>query len=401
MLTLAMHMALTEPPPPVRPAIAVAAALLIVLPASILAGVLIADGRAVPVAVILPLALFVFPVVLGLRALWRAPRVGALAIDHGAVAVRLPGHEPFEAPLMALRVLRAAKVGLVVGTEERAMVIPRACLALPAADVVQAIHQALALHPEGAALSSFLWQRDQAAHAGERRPLAATYAVAAIIALVFALEILAGALTDGRVLLVLGAARRDLVFGGGGLELWRIPAAALMHGHVLHLVLNATTLLVLGPVLERWLSTWRYVLVLLGAALIGTGASAMLRTDVATVGLSGGLFGLLGALATTTVRYRTAPLLGPRLPARSWVILLVTNAAITLAPGVDAWAHVGGAIAGALIALPLTPSVRSGDGAPERVPSIVQEQPARVVAIMVIATYLFGLGGLVHAFVTR
>ena len=53
--------------------------------------------------------------------------------------------------------------------------------------------------------------------------------------------------------------------------------------------------------------------------------SALLRDDTATVGLSGGLFGMLGALAVTTWKYRRAPLVGPRLPMRSWIILVVAN----------------------------------------------------------------------------
>lgn len=389
-----MRTELKEPPPPVRPAIAVVGALLIVLPTSIGIVALLLDGRSVPAALIVPLALFLFPVVTGLRRLFRRRQVGELVLADGAIAVRLPGAVPLEAPLTSLRVLRAARVGLVVGTEDRAVLVPNASLPVPAADVVNAVHDALRTLPEGVALAAFLAERDRAAGAIERRPLVATHGVAAVIAVVFAIEILAGGLRDGRVLLELGAARRDLVLHDGGLGVWRIPAAALMHGHVLHLLLNATTLLVLGPVLERWLSKWRYLLVLLGGALIGTGASALLREDVATVGLSGGLFALLGALAVTTLRYRTAPLLGPRLPARSWVILLLTNAAITLAPGVDAWAHVGGALAGALIALPLTPSVRGG----ERVPSRVKEPSARAAAVVVVSVYVAGLVGMaLHA----
>ena len=384
-----MRIVLKEPPPPVRPAIAVVAAVFILVPATAAIVMRLLEGQSVPAALIVPVALFLFPVVTGMRGLFRKKREGALVVDAGEIAVDLPGAEPFRAALPSLSVLRAAKMGLVVGTEDRAIVVPKASLTVPAADVVTAVHEAL--RPAHEELSAFLARRDQAAGAIEKRPLVATYGVAAVIAFVFVAEVLAGAMSDGRVLIEMGAARRDLVIDGGW---WRIPAAALMHGHLLHLVLNATTLLVIGPVLERWLSKWRYLLVLLGGALIGTGASALFREDVATVGLSGGLFALLGALATTTLRYRKAPLIGPRLPLRSWLILLVTNAAITLAPGVDAWAHVGGAVAGALIALPLTPSVKDG----ERVPSRVKERAARIAALVVIAIYAAGLVGMgVHA----
>lgn len=420
MLTGAVQLELREPPPVVRPALAVVAGVFLLLPATVGLVAAAVTGEPVPTALLVPLVMFVVPVATGLRRLLRRKRpTGMLVVDAGRIRIDLPGQPIFDAALDELRVLRAAKVGLVVGSEARALVVPAASLGSKEAprrpadvvtailDDVRALPPTAALPEGGARLAAQLAERDAAAGAIEKRPLVVTWGIAAVIGAVFALEMAAGAMSDGRMLLALGAARRDLVVGGVDdvvpfLGAWRIPAAALMHGHLLHLALNAMSLLVLGPVLERWLVKWRYVLVLLGSALIGTGASALLRDDVATVGLSGGLFGMLGALAITTWKYRRAPLVGPRLPLRSWVILVVANGVLTAAPGVDAWAHVGGALAGALIAWPLTPSVRAlvVGGPLERVPSRVKEKVARVLAVVVLAIYVVGLAGIAHAFFT-
>lgn len=414
MLTRAVQVELREPPPVVRPWLAVVAGLLILLPS--LAGLVAAAvmNEPPPVGLLVPIMMFGVPVAAGLRRLLRrkAPS-GSLVVDHGRIRIDLPGSAAFDAALADLRVLRAAKAGLIIGVESRALVVPPGSLGpkaapLSPADVVaQLLDEVRALPPSaslpegGAALAELLAKRDAAAGAIEKRPLVVTWSVLAVLALVFALEIAAGAMTDRAALLALGAARRDLVVDDAfPLGLWRIPAAALLHGHLLHLALNAMSLMVLGPVLERWLAKWRFILVLLGAALIGTGASALLRTDVATVGLSGGLFGMLGALATTTLKYRRAPLVGPRLPLRSWIILVVANGVLTAAPGVDAWAHVVGALAGALIALPLTPSISAArsSGPPERVPSVVKEPVARALAVGVLVIFAIGVAGIVRAF---
>lgn len=394
-----MRIALKEPPPPVRPAIAVVGALLIVLPCVVGVATFLLDNKSVPTALVVLLALFLLPVLAGLRRLLRKPRAGELALHEDTIAVQLPGAPPLHAPLLSLRVLSASAGGLVIATEDRAVVVPSASLGISAVDVVTAVHVALRALPGGDALAALLSQREQAAGSVHKRPLLATYGVAVVLALVFAIELASGALSNSRALLDLGAARRDLILAQGGLGWWRIPAAALMHGSLLHLVMNGMTLLMLGPVLERWLSKWRFLVLLLGGALIGTGASALLRENSATVGLSGGLFALLGALLTTSLRYRSAPLTGPRLPARSWLVLVIANVAITLTPGVDAWAHVGGALAGALLALPLTPSLRRFAGrAPERVPSVVRETHARAAALAILALYLAGLVGMaLHA----
>jgi len=127
-------------------------------------------------------------------------------------------------------------------------------------------------------------------------------------------------------------------------EWWRLITSAFLHGGWLHIAFNMYVLYSLGPSLERLLGHSRYLVLYLMAALGGAVCSYAF-SDVMTVsvGASGAIFGLMGALvvAGRKLRYDITQVL----------VLLAVNFAIGfLAPGVDWKAHVGGLIVGAVVA---------------------------------------------------
>jgi membrane associated rhomboid family serine protease len=129
-----------------------------------------------------------------------------------------------------------------------------------------------------------------------------------------------------------------------GGEWWRLVTAAFLHGSFLHIAFNMYVLFALGPTLERILGHGRYLTLYVLAAL-GGGVASYAFSDVNTlsVGASGAIFGLMGALvvAGRRLRYDITQVL----------ILLVINVAIGfLSPGVDWRAHLGGLVTGAAVA---------------------------------------------------
>lgn len=129
-----------------------------------------------------------------------------------------------------------------------------------------------------------------------------------------------------------------------GGEWWRLVTSAFLHGSILHIAFNMYVLFVLGPPLERILGHARYLVLYLVAALGGSVASyAFSDIRTVSVGASGAIFGLMGALIVA----------GRRLKAdiRQVAVLLGINIVIGfIAPGVDWRAHLGGLITGAAIA---------------------------------------------------
>jgi len=129
-----------------------------------------------------------------------------------------------------------------------------------------------------------------------------------------------------------------------GGEWWRLVASAFLHGSFLHIAFNMYVLFVIGPTLERILGHSRFLLLYAFAAFGGAVASYVF-SDVRTVsvGASGAVFGLMGALVVAGQRLRY--------DIRQVLILLAINIVIGfVAPNIDWRAHLGGLVTGALVA---------------------------------------------------
>ena len=128
-------------------------------------------------------------------------------------------------------------------------------------------------------------------------------------------------------------------------EWWRLLTSAFLHGSILHLIFNMYVLFAFGPTLERILGHWRFVVLFLISALGGSVASYVF-SDVRTVsvGASGAIFGLMGALVIAGRRLR--------FDITQVLVLIGINIAIGFfSAGTDWRAHLGGLATGAAMAV--------------------------------------------------
>jgi membrane associated rhomboid family serine protease len=134
------------------------------------------------------------------------------------------------------------------------------------------------------------------------------------------------------------------VFIAVGGEWWRLITAAFLHGGLLHILFNMYALYLLGPAIERVLGSARFLVLYLVAALGGSAASFAFGSPASiSVGASGAIFGLMGALLIVGQRFRR--------DVTEVLVLLGVNFAIGfVVPSIDWRAHLGGAVAGALAA---------------------------------------------------
>jgi rhomboid protease GluP len=132
---------------------------------------------------------------------------------------------------------------------------------------------------------------------------------------------------------------------------WRIVTSAFLHGSDMHLLFNMIALFQVGTFVELIYGTPRMAIIYAVAGLIGGVAVTEYTPDVVTIGASGAIFGLFGALAVAGFR------LGER--GRSIMQqttgIIVINLAISLWPGsnISIADHVGGLIAGTFCGLVL------------------------------------------------
>ena len=140
-----------------------------------------------------------------------------------------------------------------------------------------------------------------------------------------------------------------------GQEPWRFVTAAFLHATggpfgLVHILFNMYALFLVGPYLEHLFGRLRFAALYLLSALGGSVAFELLTPDVtalgflsSTVGASGAVFGLFGALLVAQRRRR--------MPLQSVVGVLGINLMIGFfLPGIAWQAHLGGAVVGAAAA---------------------------------------------------
>jgi membrane associated rhomboid family serine protease len=128
-------------------------------------------------------------------------------------------------------------------------------------------------------------------------------------------------------------------------EWFRLVSSVFLHGSWLHLAFNMYVLYVLGPPLERLLGHARFLALFLIAGVGGAVASfAFSSINTVSVGASGAIFGLMGALVVAGRHLRA--------DVTQVLVLIGINVVIGfIAPGIDWRAHLGGLLTGAAVAL--------------------------------------------------
>jgi len=129
-------------------------------------------------------------------------------------------------------------------------------------------------------------------------------------------------------------------------EWWRLITSAFMHYGPFHLLINMYGLYFAGTLLERAIGHWRFLLLYLASGLAGSaGALAydalFQRPNALTLGASGALFGILGALFVLERR-------GHLSTEGQIAGLIVINLVFTLvfARFISVGGHVGGLLGG-------------------------------------------------------
>lgn len=166
--------------------------------------------------------------------------------------------------------------------------------------------------------------------------------IIALNAIVFVAMMIGGAGATGQG----GAVYENLVLWGPFVvqgEWWRLITGAFMHAGVVHIGSNMLLLWFLAQEMEAPLGREQFS-ALYAVSVMGGSLGVMVLSPISpTLGASGGVFGLMGALVVLQLRAKQNP----------WNSgiggLVVLNLILTFAvPGISAGGHLGGLLAGAL-----------------------------------------------------
>lgn len=148
-------------------------------------------------------------------------------------------------------------------------------------------------------------------------------------------------------LLAMGGNCGKLVFGKG--EVWRLLSCCFLHGGVSHLGMNMWCLLAFGRLLEKMAGTLSLIALFVVCGMGGAVCSAYANPKVVSVGASGAIFGLVGAMTTYAYcAFEKAPAHLLWKFMRQNVVFLLANLFIAfranrhLGASIDIIAHVGG-----------------------------------------------------------
>lgn len=151
------------------------------------------------------------------------------------------------------------------------------------------------------------------------------------------------------VAIQLGAYYKAFIVGAG--EFWRLLTCGFVHVDLWHLLVNMMSLYNLGMICEKFMGVRNYLIVLIGSILFGSLFVFIGSGNVVSVGLSGGLYGLMAALIVYGIESRI--IFQPAVRTQFIMIILI-NLMITMMPGVSLLAHLGGFVGGLLLSIILT-----------------------------------------------
>ncbi len=225
-----------------------------------------------------------------------------------------------------------------------------------------------------------------------RGPPRLTRLLAGVIGAVFAAQVLPGILQgigiQGGidVSAQVAGVNKEAVRAGAW---WLLLTGTMLHGHVLHFVMNILGFMALGRILEAFSHRAFVPLVFLLSAIGGSLASQLLLPGGLSVGSSGGILGLFGFLAVMAFRRRhlMPPGFGRAIAVDVGVIVMMGIVGYGM---IDNAAHGGGMLTGALLGLAAIPK----DGAepywdpPRWVQAAGHAALAEVILIAALAIFL-------------
>ena len=176
-----------------------------------------------------------------------------------------------------------------------------------------------------------------------RKKILITYIIIAICILMYIVTVLMG--LNNMNLLILGANNIELLKHG---QVYRLITYGFLHGSIIHLISNMYCLYVIGSQVENNLDKKRFLTIYFISMITG-GLLSALFNDGISIGASGAIFGLLGALLYFGFHFRLY--LSEALRTRI-IPVIILNLIIGFAvPGIDVACHIGGLIGGFLSAM--------------------------------------------------
>jgi rhomboid protease GluP len=149
---------------------------------------------------------------------------------------------------------------------------------------------------------------------------------------------------NNKVLIDFGALSKVLIEQG---QIWRLLTCAFLHSGLVHIACNMYSLYIIGPQIQQIFGESKYLIIYIISCITSSLLSYFMHTYGISVGASGGIFGLMGALLVFAIIKRH------KIQKRylsSLIQIIIINLFIGLSiENIDNFGHIGGLLGGVLI----------------------------------------------------
>mmetsp|Transcript_32820 Transcript_32820/g.128899 ORF Transcript_32820/g.128899 Transcript_32820/m.128899 type:complete len:188 (+) Transcript_32820:358-921(+) len=140
-------------------------------------------------------------------------------------------------------------------------------------------------------------------------------------------------------------------------QFYRLLTSMFLHGSLGHLLVNSLSTYSIGPSVESWFGKKRFIALYLFSGFCGNLMSFYFLPQP-SIGASGAVFGLLGALAFFLLRHRGL-IRGSERNLTRFAYVIAINFAMGLSPNsqIDNFGHLGGLLGGVMFSYLIGPNL--------------------------------------------
>lgn len=142
-------------------------------------------------------------------------------------------------------------------------------------------------------------------------------------------------------------------------QLYRLVSSCFLHADIIHIFFNMYALYVLGSQVESFFGRFKFLCIYFFSTITASLLSILLNINGVSIGASGAIFGLLGALLYFGYYFRVY--LGNTLVRQIVPIIVINLLFGFMVSSIDNFAHIGGLVGGALISMGLGIKSREGN----------------------------------------
>ena len=176
-----------------------------------------------------------------------------------------------------------------------------------------------------------------------------------IMGICFIMFLITGMGNDTGVLIKYGANLDVLVKNG---EYYRLFTCIFLHIGIMHLLCNMYSLYIIGREVENLFGKIKYIIIFILSGIFGSIMSLAFTHNTVSVGASGAIFGLFGALLYFGYNYRGY--LGNVIKSQILPVVIINLIFGFISTGVDVAGHIGGLIGGIIVSSVLGSSDEKG-----------------------------------------